>query len=172
MRTGELLALSISDITDTHIYVRRSVRNGIISSTKTDNERAVPIFAKTKTFLNSQIEYAKKHKSIYLFSRENGEPFKDSYDLRPYWKKVWTACKIANKRLYNTRHTFIVQMLKSGKLSVMEISRIVGHSSPEMIYRNYAKYIKSELINVNQNFDPFADIFTDSANLKEFQKTL
>ncbi len=86
------------------------------------------------------------------------------------WKNLLRACKIADRRLYNTRHTFIVSMLKSNAVSVLELAQIVGHSSPEMIYKNYARYIKGEQLKINRSLDPFACSFADSTNLKRDTK--
>jgi len=45
-------------------------------------------------------------------------------EKKPYgqWHKLLEALDISYKRIYNTRHTFITAMLKSGELSVMEIA--------------------------------------------------
>ncbi len=47
------------------------------------------------------------------------------------WKNLLHACKIAERRLYTTRHTFIVSMLKSNAVSVLELAQIVGHGAAQ-----------------------------------------
>ena len=166
MRTGEIMGLMVGDIQNDHIIVRRSIRNGVISTTKTGKERIVPILEPAREFIQAQLKIARKNKTLYLFTNEEGKNLQAAWQLRPMWKNLLRACKIADRRLYNTRHTFIVSMLKSNAVSVLELAQIVGHSSPEMIYKNYARYIKGEQLKINRSLDPFADKFADSANLK------
>ena len=44
-------------------------------------------------------------------------------------------------------------MLKSGKVSVIDIARIMGHASPQMVLQKYAQFVKSEKVKVDKNFD-------------------
>jgi len=53
---------------------------------------------------------------------------------------------IQYRKIYNTRHTFITAILKSEKLSALEIAQIVGHTNPKMIIENYARYIKGVVL--------------------------
>ncbi|WP_281951998.1 tyrosine-type recombinase/integrase [Nitrosophilus kaiyonis] len=167
MRTGEIMGLQINDIQDDYIIVRRSIRNGIISTTKTNKERVVPILEPARIFIMEQLKIAKEKRTLFLFTDENNKHFHSAWQFKAKWKNLLRACKIADsKRMYNTRHTFIVSMLKSNSVSVMELAQIVGHVGPEMIYKNYARYIKGEQLKINRNLDPFADNFADSSNLK------
>lgn len=45
-------------------------------------------------------------------------------------------------------------MLNSGKVKVMDIARMMGHTSLQMLMTKYARYIKSEQIK-GIDFDPF-----------------
>jgi integrase len=45
-------------------------------------------------------------------------------------------------------------MLKSEKLSVLEIAQIVGHTNSKMIIENYARYIKGEHLKISSSFNP------------------
>lgn len=64
---------------------------------------------------------------------------------------------ISYRKVYNTRHTFITAMLKSGALSVLEIAQIVGHTNSKMILENYARFIKGEHLKIRSSFNPFLD---------------
>lgn len=46
-------------------------------------------------------------------------------------------------------------MLNSGKLKVMDIARIMGHTSPQMLMTKYARYIKSEQIKAIDSNIPY-----------------
>ncbi|BCD59575.1 MULTISPECIES: tyrosine-type recombinase/integrase [unclassified Nitratiruptor] len=167
MRTGEIMGLQINDIQDDYIIVRRSIRNRVVSTTKTNKERIVPILEPARTFIEDQLKIAKEKKTLFLFTDKDNKYFHSAWQFKPLWKKLLRACKIADsKRMYNTRHTFIVSMLKSNSVSVLELAQIVGHVGPEMIYKNYARYIKGEHLKINRHLDPFACKIADSSNLK------
>ena len=160
MRSGEVLGLQLSDISDDTIEVKRSISKGIVSSTKTQKVRTVPLFDVLKPYINDQISIARQHKSIWLFSKENGKHLYGVDNIRghaPYgpWYRLLEEVGIRYRKIYNTRHTFITAMLKSGQLSVLEIAHIVGHTNSKMILERYAKHIKGEHLKINKSFDPF-----------------
>jgi len=132
MPTGKGLALMLGDIEDDYIIVRRSVGNGKISTTKTEKERLVPILELVREFIEVQILIAKQKRTLQLFPADSGKLIDASWRLRPHWKKLLRACKIADRRVSNTQHAFIVSMLKPQTVSVLELAQIVGHVGPEM----------------------------------------
>ena len=69
------------------------------------------------------------------------------------------------RKLYTTKHTFITTMLNSEKFKIMEIAAIVGHTSAEMIMKNYAGFIKDSHLKVNTNVDLFKDV-SDTLRVK------
>jgi len=162
MRSGEILGLQVSDIdfASNIISVRRSISKGIISTPKTKNSvRDVPLFNVLKPYIESQIHLARKDRSLFLFSK-NGEHLYSVDSIRgkkPYgaWYKLLKELNIPYRKIYNTRHTFITAMLKTGQLSVLEIAQIVGHTNSKMIFKNYARFIRGEHLKISSNFDPF-----------------
>jgi integrase len=46
-------------------------------------------------------------------------------------------------------------MLNSGIFKIMEIAAVVGHSSPEMIMKNYAGFIKDNHLKIDTSVDLF-----------------
>lgn len=46
-------------------------------------------------------------------------------------------------------------MLSSGKFPAMQISRWMGHTTTQMLFTIYARYIKSERVNIDKSFDLF-----------------
>lgn len=76
---------------------------------------------------------------------------------KPYgaWAKLLSDLDVPYRKIYNTRHTFITAMLKSGELSVLEIAQIVGHSNSKMILENYARFIKGGHLKISRSFYPF-----------------
>lgn len=151
MRPGEIIALSLSDIDFTNkvIQVRKSISKGKITTPKTRlSIRQVPILDDLVPYLQQQVQSAVEAKSIYLFCQENGEMYKDISSLNA--NRFLKNLGIQN-RAYDTRHTFITNMLNSGTIKLMDLARMVGHSSPQMILTTYAKYVKGEKINVDNS---------------------
>jgi len=68
-------------------------------------------------------------------------------------------CEIEYRKIYATRHTFIVSMLKYSNLSILEVAQLAGHSSTQMIIQNYGKFIKGEHLQIDRKIQLFS---TDS----------
>ena len=147
-RSGEIIGLKIKDIDfeNRYINIKRSISKGVISTPKTASSiRSVPFAGDIEKYLKMQIEEAIDKGSNFLFSKENGEPLYgvDALNLKRFLRRL----KV-NNRIYDTRHTFIIKMLNTGKIKVMDLARIVGHTNPQMILTTYAKYVKSEQIKI------------------------
>lgn len=152
MRSGEVLGLMHSDILEDRITVNRSISRGRITAPKTIGSiRDVPMFEEVRAFVEDQI---KRSETLYLFDY-NKSFIKDVDHFRNKWKKLISDCGIEYRKIYNTRHTFITAMLNSEKFKVMEIAAIVGHTSPNMILKNYAGFIKGEHLKIDTNLSIF-----------------
>ena len=154
MRTGEILGLQYSDIDFDKrvIYVSRTIGEGKVSTPKTRKSiREVPI-------LDDLLPYLKKpSNSIWLFHKKNGSRLGRLGENRyREWHKLLDGCKIAYRKPYATRHTFIVSMLKHSNLSILEIAQTVGHSTSQMIINNYGKYIKGEHLKISRDLKLFS----------------
>ncbi len=55
-------------------------------------------------------------------------------------------------------------MLNSGKIKVMDLARMVGHSSPQMILTTYAKYVKGEQLTIDRAIDLTCDPCTQGTH--------
>ena len=142
LRRGEIMGLMYSDINfeERTISVRRSITDGKICTPKTRKSiRVVPI-------LDDLLPYLKKPKgSLWLFPNEAGSHLTHFGGAKKrQWKLLLEKCNIPYRKIYTTRHTFIVSMLKYSELSILEIAQIVGHTTTQMIVQNYGKYIKGE----------------------------
>jgi integrase len=162
-RLGELIALTWNDISleDGFISINKRIKKGSIDTPKTKSSiRKVPILEPLKPYLKMQMQTAT---SINVFVNPNTKNrFYGTEKLTQYWKETLLKANLDYKILYNTRHTFITNMLESGFYSLLEIAQIVGHSNSDMIIKNYAKYIKGEHLKINTNFNPFADNLADT----------
>lgn len=167
MRIGEIIGLMIKDIDlkNKTISVNRTISNGKITTPKTKSSiRVIPIFSKLESYIENQLKLAKKENRIYLFSK-NGQYFSGANHLRGNttdgrWVKLLKKCNVEYRQIYSTRHTFITNMLNSGKLTITQIAKMVGHTNTQMIIQNYAKLSRKELENIDKNFDPFGEITT------------
>lgn len=57
-------------------------------------------------------------------------------------------------------------MLNSGTMKITDISRLMGHTSTQMLLTRYAKFIKSEEIKIEENYDLFGlNLGTDRKNV-------
>lgn len=161
MRTGEVLGLMHSDIDleNRVIRIKRSINKGRTTTPKTQSSiREVPI-------LDGLVPYLPKAKSLWLFPKLDGKPYSSfSGAKQKEWHKLLEDCKIEYRKIYATRHTFIVSMLKNSDLSILEIAQIVGHTSTQMIIQNYGKFIKGEHLKIDKKIDIFAGICTDSTS--------
>ncbi len=74
-------------------------------------------------------------------------------------------CDIPYRKLYATRHTFVVSMLKYSELSILEVAQIVGHTTTQMIVQHYGKFIKGEHLKVDRSLKLFTDKNADNKAL-------
>lgn len=166
MRSGEILGLMHQDILDDRISIKRSISKGRITTPKTSRSiRDIPMFEAVKPYLESQ---KKISKSLYLFDY-NKVFIQDVSFFKRRWHQLIKECAIEYRKLYSTRHTFITAMLNSEKFKIMKIAAIVGHTSPEMIMKNYAGFIKDSHLKVDTNIDLFknvSDTFSDTLKIR------
>ncbi len=153
LRTGEILGLMASDV-DLQarvIHVRRNITKGKITTPKTEKSiRDVPI-------LDDLVPYLRKMpKSMWLFPAASGQNLSALPGFRQReWRKLLEGCGIAYRKIYTTRHTFIVSMLKHTDLSILEIAQIAGHTSTQMIIQNYGQFIKGEHLKIDRSIKLF-----------------
>ncbi len=172
MRSGEIIALTISDINfeKRYINVTKSISKGVIGTPKTKASiRKVPILDDCYPYLKSQVELAIKKGSLYLFSKKDKRPYRDISSLNA--KRFLRHIGVQN-RVYDTRHTFISKMLNSGKVKLLELAQMVGHTNPQMILTVYSKYIQSEAVSIDLNIELSPDrgyISGYSENLKAYK---
>ena len=159
MRVGEQLALKWSDIdmVKRKIHVRRSISHGSETSPKTKGSiRQIPIFDVLFPYFENQYRNTGLSNSYIFVSKLTGSAFHDASTIREnHWVPLIKRVGIPYRQQKNTRHTFAVQMLNSGTMRITDISRLMGHTSTQMIITRYAKFIKSEEIKIDKKHDLF-----------------
>ena len=82
--------------------------------------------------------------ATHAFTGKKGGPM-DVNNLR---NKVWypaiTKAKLRKRTMYQTRHTFASLMLSHGE-DPLWVARMLGHTSTEMLYRHYGKFIRNRM---------------------------
>ena len=161
MRPEEILGLQVNDISDKYIDIKRVATKNKISYPKTIGSiRKIPV---SNTVLEVIDELKSDAKSLYLFGT-----IRDISYFRRQWRTVIKRSGVEYRKLYNTRHTYITQMLISSRYKVMDIAKLVGHTSPRMILSTYSGFIESEHLKVDVDFD----IYEDGHSLGTPAKTL
>jgi integrase len=157
IRTGEAMALHVKDINLKKNIITINKTRGKFGETtpKTSSSiREVPIYSSLKPFL---IEYLKTIKTKHLFTNKYQNPFNCSKNItKRHFHPLLEKLGLEKRRLYETRHTFATNMLDSGKFTVNEISRYLGHVNTQMIFTRYTKFIESEKRNIRTNIDIYS----------------
>jgi integrase len=81
-------------------------------------------------------------KSEYVFVNQYGRPVLPDSMNQHIWKTTLTKAKLADRRMYETRHTFATLMLDAGELPGW-VQRMMGHETLQMIHERYYSYIKN-----------------------------
>jgi integrase len=78
----------------------------------------------------------------WVFSAPEGGPI----DARNFCKRVWAPLLkhlgLPYRRPYQTRHTAATLMLAAGEQPQF-VSSILGHSSTQMLYSTYSRYVRN-----------------------------
>lgn len=144
MRIGEALALEWRDVGD-FIEVSKTITNGEVSSTKTSTVRHVPLFDVLKPYIQAQRFLSGLDKRV--FPNTSG-----AKQMKEPWHRLLKKVGMTHRVLYQARHTFAIHALDSGKFKVSQIAQILGHSSVQMLFQKYAKFIRSEMDEIPLNF--------------------
>lgn len=165
-RQGEMIALTISDIDfeTMTINIDKRIAQGEVNTPKTvSSVRKVPIFEPLIPFLQNQLDLCKKEMCFALFFNPyTKESFYDSKKLSKYWYNLLDKCELEHRRFYNTRHSFVTNMIRSGLISILDVSQIVGHKTIEETISTYTKFFPEEHLNVNRSVDPFTCKIADT----------
>jgi len=121
MRYGELIGLKWRDID----FKRGNIR---LNNTKSGESRDLPINEQVKTAL---IRTRKHPDSPYIFTKQNGKPYKD---IR---RSFFTALKksdIKDFLWHDLRHTFASHLVMAG-VDLNTVRELLGHKSLKMVFK-------------------------------------
>lgn len=128
------------DFARRQILVREALVNGRMEKTKTDgSEREIFMNSIVFEALRRQHEATGKHGG-YVFSSLNGSPLINCNVTKRVWYPTLSLVGLSPRRPYETRHTAATLWLASGE-SPEWIARQMGHTTTEMLFRIYSRYV-------------------------------
>ncbi len=146
MRTGEIIGLKWEDIDlkNRTINIKRSIGKGMISTPKTQSSyREIEILNPLLPYLENQFKVT-GDKESFVFLTSGNQHYFDSNKIRDYsWKKTLEEADIPYRTIYHMRHSFASLMISNGE-DILWVSHMLGHSTPDMTLKKYAKYIKQD----------------------------
>ena len=133
------------DIQEELIQVQNSIVRGREKDElkTTGSRRPIPITPRIREVIDEQIEVKRKlgQDSRYLFINSIGNPFNIDHFRDNPWKSALKRAKVPYRKPYTMRHTFAAWMLLV-RVSPGEVARLMGHSSKQMVYDVYGKFVE------------------------------
>ncbi|MCW8884748.1 MAG: site-specific integrase [Motiliproteus sp.] len=142
MRTGEVdgLKWEYVDFESRQILVRETLVAGKTEYTKTNgSQREIPMLGPVFEALEAQHQRTGKI-SKYVFCNRQGEPLDHCNVTKRVWYPLLRHLRFKKRRPYQTRHTAATLLLASGE-NPEWVARVLGHTSTEMLFRVYSRYI-------------------------------
>lgn len=142
MRTAEIHGLKWKyvDFERREILIRETLVLGTIGATKTDgSEREIHMSEPVYQALKRQ-EKATAEISDYVFCARNGAPLSNNNVTKRVWYPLLRRLGLKQRRAYETRHTAATLWLAAGE-NPEWIARQMGHTSTEMLFRVYSRYV-------------------------------
>lgn len=142
MRTGEVHGLKWKyiDFERRLILVRESIVLGEEDELKTDGSQR-DIYMSQMVFDALQAQHkASGHLSEYVFCNQAGNPLDNKNFVNRVWAPLLRHLGLAHRKAYQMRHTGATIWLASGEAPEW-IARQLGHTSTEMLFRVYSRYV-------------------------------
>jgi integrase len=146
MRNGEGTGLCVGDVQLEYdrIHVWRSFSrkqvdgsshqaNRVLKTTKTDNERFIPMHAELKAVLETQCKG--RDRKAFVFTTSRGNPINDQMFEKRIFKQVQLTLEIPVRDLYACRHTFATRAIQLGT-PIHEVAYLLG-DSVQTVLKNY-----------------------------------
>ena len=142
MRTSEIDGLQWKniDLQRREIHIREALVNGVLGGTKTyGSDRTIQMSDRVyQAFL--QQKSLNNGKSEFVFCNRDGGPLDYRLVNKRVWHPILRFLGLKPRRAYQTRHTAATLWLSAGE-NPEWIARQLGHSTTEMLFRVYSRYI-------------------------------
>ncbi|MGB0921363.1 MAG: Arm DNA-binding domain-containing protein [Alphaproteobacteria bacterium] len=145
MRTGEAHGLKWKhiDLAQQQILIRETWSRGRTEYTKTDgSQREIQMSALVyQSLLEHHARFdAPPDKEAYVFSTATGGPLDTKNVTERIWYPLLRHLGLEARRPYHMRHTAATLWLAAGEAPEW-IARQMGHSSTEMLFKTYSRYV-------------------------------
>ena len=80
----------------------------------------------------------------YVFPSPEAAPLEVNNLRNRVWYPALEKAGLRKRTMYQTRHTFASLMLSYGE-DPLWVARMMGHTSTEMLYRHYGKFIRNRM---------------------------
>ncbi len=141
LRAGELLALTINEVYPNKIIVKRSYNESYgMSTTKTSEERVVPITAEIYRYLYAAWQSHPNDENDFIFSFDGKKPMNEGRARAAFYKameKIGISEAERQRRgitFHSWRHKFTTDCVRSN-MHPEKIMALTGHHSMEMLSR-------------------------------------
>ncbi|WP_169544365.1 Arm DNA-binding domain-containing protein [Sneathiella aquimaris] len=141
LRTGEIdgLKWKYVDFDKRQILIREAIVDGLMGPVKTDGswrevDMSAPVFEAFKR------QYSATGKMEYVFCNLAGKPLRHNDVTKKVWYPLLSLLSLKKRRPYQTRHTAATLWLAAGE-SPEWIARQMGHSTTEMLFRVYSRFV-------------------------------
>jgi integrase len=141
MRSGEIHGLKwrFVDFDRREICVRETIVNGREEYTKTDGSQreiqmSQPVFGALSRMQDRTGD------GVYVFQTSNGLPIDTHNFTNRIWNPLLDRLGLKRRRPYQTRHTAATLWLAAGE-NPEWIARQMGHTSTQMLFSVYSRYI-------------------------------
>lgn len=165
MRSGEIdgLKWEFVDFENKVILVRQTLIGGKTEYTKTNgSQRDIPMLGPVFEALKDQYDSTSKV-SPYVFCNTEGQPLDQHNVTKRVWYPLLEHLLMKKRRPYQTRHTAATLFLASGE-NPEWVARTLGHSSTEMLFKVYSRYIPNL---TRQDGSAFENLVKTTSNSKE-----
>ncbi len=167
MRTGEIdgLQWQYVDFNRREILVRRTLVKGREEYTKTDSsQREIKMSQYVYSAFLSQRKRTEGKK--FVFCNASGNPLDYHNVSKRVWYPLLRLLNIKKRNPYQTRHTAATLMLASGEAPEY-VAYTLGHSSSEMLFRVYSRYVPNHTRHDGSAFD---NLITQSIQIETGMK--
>ncbi len=167
MRTGEIHGLKWKyvDFERRQILIRESFVMDAMTDTKTDSSvREIQMSEPVYDALQAQNKITRNQE--FVFCNQVGKPLAVHNVTKRVWYPLLRYLDLPKRRPYQARHTAATLWLASGEAPEW-IARQMGHSSTEMLFKVYSRYVPNL---TRQDGSAFAALLSEKLNLKNDQE--
>jgi len=148
LRSGEVHGLKWKhvDFVSREVLIRETHQHGRTEYTKTDGSQreiqmSQPVYDALAAMRPEGFQTnPRQFDNEYVFRTRTGQPIDNSNFVDRVWKPLLRHLGLEYRRPYNMRHTCATLWLAAGEAPEW-IARQLGHTTTEMLFRTYSRYV-------------------------------